>query len=271
MKEEKATAAMEDIFSHAVALTQANRLKNTVYCKGKEVLILNFDSTVLLKFELPSWETPFANPVSFNANDYDSNRFYEEDGKIIFVSEVGGVNRKKSVSAPGATPDEVEAMFDKYTKLDSCSITFHQNMLDALDEKLSHIEISVRDGAWKLIQRDIYSGSIIELTELKKGLQIGSAVSEDIGPIGIRTGDFIALFSFNERITFSFDPEYREYATVTGKKYNMTGRIAFCIYDEIGDITDTVPKPKDTKKKKAPSKKTDPEEKTPTKKRRGIR
>lgn len=233
---EKATAAVEDIFAHAVALTQANRLKNTVYCKDNWVFILNYDNTILLRFELPEWNSPFKNPVSFNANDYDSNTFYEEDGKIIFVSEVGGVERKKTISVPGASPDEIEQMFFSYASLETCSVNFHRKMLEALDEKLSHIELSVRDGTWKLIQRDIYSGSVIELTELKKGLKRGKSIDHDVGPIGIRTNDFIALFSFSDRVTFYLDPEHREYATVTGNKYGMTGTIAFCVYDEVGDI-----------------------------------
>lgn len=236
---EKATAAVEEIFAHAVALTQANRLKNTVYCKENHVFILNFDNTILLRFTLPEWHTPFSNPVAFNANDYDGNHFYEKDGKIIFVSEVGGVERKKTIAVPGAAPDEIERMFKNYETLNVCDISFHKNILEALDDKLSHIEISVRDGEWKLIQRDIYSGSTIEISELKKGLRAGGNIKQDIGPVGIRTNDFAALFTFNDRVKFHFDPDCREYASVTGQKYDMEGTVAFCIYDEIGDITPT--------------------------------
>lgn len=235
---EKVSGVVEDIFATAVALDSASRVKNTVYCLRRKIFIKNFDNTILLQFDIPKYEKPFRNPVSFNAVDYDSNQFREEKGCIIFTSEVGGVKRVKTVSAPGSSPADVKAMFEKYPNLDECEISFHAKILEAIEKRLSHIEISVKDKAWKLTQRDIYSGARIELSYIKTGFGRGAEkLNVDVGPVAMRTSDFIALFSFNDRLTFGFDTKCKEYMSVTGKKHSLKGRVAFCLFDELGDIT----------------------------------
>ena len=71
----KITDLVEQIFAHAVALDQSGGLRNTIYAIGSEIYILNYDHTVLLRFRLRRSEACFETPVSFRANDYDSNGF----------------------------------------------------------------------------------------------------------------------------------------------------------------------------------------------------
>ena len=71
---------LETIFAHAVALDQKGQLKNSIICKDSNVWIVNYDRTVILKFELPDLALPFKEEISFNANDYDSPNFKMVDG-----------------------------------------------------------------------------------------------------------------------------------------------------------------------------------------------
>ena len=75
----KITGQIEQIFAHAVALDQNGGLRNSIYAEGKEIFIMNYDHTVLLRFKLRESENPFSGPISFKANDYDSPEFYEEE------------------------------------------------------------------------------------------------------------------------------------------------------------------------------------------------
>lgn len=200
------------------------------------------DGTVLLKFRLRKSETTFQNPISFRANDYDSRNFYEEKGKIVFVTENGRFQRKKSCGTPDATPDEIETLFKQYSENGECVSKISNDILSLLDESLSHIELSGNKQGMILIQRNIYSGSYLEITRKeKKGLGISTDEDnfpEDIKPIGIRTNDFIALFSFCSLIEFRFgtDLSYVKFKSLD-PRIDMEGIIALCTYDELGTIS----------------------------------
>jgi len=136
----KITRAIENIFSHAVALEQKGGFRNTIYVYGKEIFILNYDHTVLLRFRLRESEVSFKNEISFHANDYDSDQFYEENGKIVFVNEKEGFQRKKSCGIPGITFKEVKNIFLRYNQKskdkENESINFPKELLELLDLKL---------------------------------------------------------------------------------------------------------------------------------------
>jgi len=241
---------VEAIFAHAVALDQSGRLKNTIYVKDNFVFVMNSTNTVLLRFVLPSSQAPFQSPISFRANDYDSPNFYEEDGRIVFVKKEGDLERKKKCETTDATPDDIQELFKKFPPIKSNRISLHAGILSLLDENLSHIEIQGADGAASLVQRDIYSGTILEIARTTEGFGMASPdeISSDFGPIGMKTNDFIALFSFNDMVDFFFDEDPEtSYCRVRGSKTKMDGIVAFCVYDELGTITEVktkdVPKP----------------------------
>lgn len=257
---QKVDTRIESIFSHAVAMDQSGRLRNTIYVKDKEVYILNSDRTVMLRFILPSSASPFKNPISFRASDYDSSTFYEKDGKITFVTKSGDMIREKTCSTPELNPDEVTELFSSFSPVKNNKFQIHKNIIPLLDENLSHIEFKGIDGNLSIIQRNIYDGTVIEIEKEKEsgfGVVSNDDVNSDFGPLGLRTPDFLALFAFNDTLTFSF-PEGSQFGfcRVMGRNFKMSGVIALCLYDEMGmietveEIQTEKPKPKPKPKKK---------------------
>lgn len=240
---------VEAIFSQAVALDQSGGLRNTIYVIGREIFILNYDHTVLLRFKLREGEKTFEQPLSFKANDYDSNIFEEKDGKIIFYSDKGEYIRKKTCGTSDLTPEEVQELFKKYTTdlPERSPILLNSDVLSLIDEDLSHIEFSgEKGGTITMIQRNIYSGGITEISKKEEGL-FREELEHSFGPVAIKTNDFRALFSIQQD-----DPTQSStvlkffFPTVRGKedfilvkegvkngKRIFTGIVACCLYDEI--------------------------------------
>ncbi len=143
----KANYRIENIFAHAAALQQSGRLRNTIYGLKKSVYILNQDFTVLLRFPLRQSENPFDSPVSFAANDYDSNIFAEKDGKICFTQEHGDFLREKSCRTPGQSPKEIRRLWKDLSKgVKENRVTLNNDFVKCLDDSLSHVEFSARKG-----------------------------------------------------------------------------------------------------------------------------
>lgn len=230
---------LEDVFAHAVALQQSGRLRSTVYCIGRNVYILNQDYTVLLRFQLRRVDKlEFESPVSFVANDYDSNNVAEREGGICFIQSGAGFDRVKSCKAPKLSPEDVEALFGKYALQEVNQVTLHKDMLGLLDPSLSHVEFSAADGKLSIIQRNIYSGSVLELKRSEAGgLGIQQADKlEDFAPIGLRTNDFMALFSFVDTFNFHFQPGGLVWAESKDPRMLLRALISKCKYDELGGI-----------------------------------
>jgi len=230
----------ESIFSHGVALYQSGRLKSTIYAKGRSIFIFNQDKTVLLNFEIPSRESPINGSISFVANDYDSKNFEEKEGKIVFHSSEGDYKRAKSCVTPGKTFSDIKDIYQKYEDEDSHKneIKFDKSIISLLDESLSHMEVFTEDKQPVVLQRDLYSGSILRIDKKeKKGFGLGERgdLKKDLSPIGIRTNDFIALFSFCNTIIFRFGE--KPFIFIKGDKWNMKGIVSGCVYDEMGNIS----------------------------------
>jgi hypothetical protein len=235
------TSLIEDIFAQAVALDQSGGLRNTIYAIEHEIFILNYDHTVLLRFRLrKSEEGTFETPISFKANDYDSNVFEEKNGKIIFYSEKGEYQRKKVCGTTDLTPEEVKGLFKKYATeaVARSEISLSREVLSLLDTDLSHVEFSGEKGRTiKMIQRNIYSGGIIEVEKVNEGM-FKEELENDFGPVAIKTDDFRALFTFQEVMKFAFPSRGKEdfilvKEGVPDGKRTFTGIIACCLYDEI--------------------------------------
>jgi len=232
----KLSNRIEEIFSHAVALQQSGRLRSSVYCIGRKVYILNQDHTALLRFRLRKTDKlEFDTPVSFNANDYDSQVVEQKGDKICFVQSAAGFKRVKSCRTPSLSPEEVEEMFKEYKVKLRNTVTLHSKMLGLLNEALSHIEFSCEDGEFKIVQRDIYSGSIIELKREKSGglMEVKDDL-EDFEPIGLRTNDFLALFTFIPTLQFSFLGDGFICVDSKDDKMPLRALISKCRYDELG-------------------------------------
>lgn len=232
----KVNQRLENIFSHAVALQQSGRLRNTVYCLKNRVYILNQDQTVLLRFLLRKGEVEFHSPVSFSANDYDSQEMEEKDGRITFIQKAAGFVRAKACRTPDFSPEEVEQMFREKETADKNRVQLHSKVLSLLDGDLSHIEFSSKKGKLSIIQRNVYSGSVTELRrEEAGGLGIGVKDElEDFGPVGIRTPDFLALFAFTDSLSLYFPESDWAWVQSDDPKMPMKGLLSRCAYDELG-------------------------------------
>jgi len=240
----KISQRIEEIFATAVAMDQSGRLRNTIYCLEDQIFIMNSDQTVILKFQLRKSENVFAHPISFRANDYDSREFYEKDGKIIFVTENEGFKREKSCKTPGDSPEDIAKLYADYPLIRTNSVKLGKGIGALLDEALSHIEISAPGKQLCIQQRNIYSGTVLTLsrTEQEGGLGLDSVVQDKIvdafEPIGMRTNDFLALFTFIDRLAFFFPSGEADYCCVRSDdpKMSLEGVIALCRYDLLGGI-----------------------------------
>jgi len=227
---------VEQVFAQAVALDQSGGLRNSVFAVGREIYILNYDHTVLLRFRITRGQ-PFEEPVSFRANDYDSNRFYVEDGKIVFVSKKDGYERKKRCSVPEQNPDEIRELFKRYMAdpEESITLTFSKSILAMLDRGLSHIEFSGKEGdRISLKQRNIYNGSVIDVQP--EAHILNEVLPFDLEPIGMRTNDFAALFAFRDTVVFDFIQTGGADSWIRVKSRDMLGCVACCVYDELIEI-----------------------------------
>lgn len=233
---------VENIFSHAVALDQNGRLKNVIYCMDTYIYIYNMDLTVLMGFKMDSEMAPFHEPISFEANDYDSKTFEERDERIVFIQKSGPYVREKLCKTPDRTPAQVHAMFGEHMDIwadcpKDMTVSLSKEIIPLLNEDLSHIEFSVIDGKFKIVQRNIFSGSRIEISKASVKKLLKEEYPETFQTIGMRTKDFLALFTFIENLEFCFS-EAPDFFVVKSLDPNIKMRavIGKCKFDELGTI-----------------------------------
>jgi len=230
---------IENIFAHAVSLEQSGKMKNTIYVYKDIVFILNFDRTVLIRFKIKMGQFP--SKICFNANDYDSFDFRLENDKIIFKQQgKGNYDREKICHSPDLNFDEVKKLFngfycEDYENLPK--IIFNVQDLELLEENLSHVEFLSHKLNPIILQRDIFSGTLIKLTKKsKQGFDLTDLkLKKDIfPPVGMRTNDLFSLMLFQNNIEIYFSNE--NYFYVTGRFGNMFAIISKCLYDNLGTI-----------------------------------
>src|SRR3990167_4798120 len=222
---------IENIFSYAVALDQAGKQKNTILCRNREIFMINFDKTILLHFDLPKSCFAFNEDIIFDANDYDSSNFYIEDHSIIFKTvQDGYIRKKKCGTNKTVNLNDISELYRSYTEKEITSnFVLRREINNLLQDDLSHIEIHYDKGL-KVIQRDIFSGTIIEITKDKSGLNLAANTDNlsPFNPIGLRTIDLEALFNYDREISFSF-VEDLNYFVIKGKTTGMQGILAWCL------------------------------------------
>jgi hypothetical protein len=238
------TNLIEDIFLHATALAQSGSLWNAIYALEREIYIFNYDHTVLLRFRLRDTESAFSHPISFRANDYDSNKILEEDGRIVFITHQGDFQKKKICGKAEFEPDEIRSLCSHFLSLKDHAVekvTLDKDLLSFLNPYLNHIEFSGKKGGYlKMVQRNIYDGGIVEIQEQSKSIFASDTLKNDFGPVGLKTNDFKALFTFLNTLEFQFPANNQEdfilVRSVDKNKRDMVGVLACCLYDEIIQI-----------------------------------
>jgi hypothetical protein len=230
----------ERLFSYAVALDQSGRQKNSIFAWGNVVYVVNSDKTILLRFE--SSQDISKEPIGFFANDYDSPNFVVEGKEIIFIQKDGVNVRNKRCKIPNQGFGEVEELFFKFYSPEKFPFhfSFHKSSLNLIDPDLSHIELTLQNKELSIVQRDIYSGTIISIQKKPKsdglGIQEEDSLPGSLVPLGMRTNDFLALFSFNDMMKIHFSDQLLGYFVVEGIHNNMLGVVAGCLYDDLGTI-----------------------------------
>jgi len=237
------TAELETIFAQAVSLSQSGRMVSTIYAGDREVFIFNGDKTMLFHFDLPPHSPVISPPIAFSANDYDSNSLRTEGDRVIFSRQTAEFVREKVVAKPEKTVQQIRELYTGFmTKPVPASLTFSfpASFLSLLEEGLSHVEFVIKDSVLTVLQRDIYSGALIKITKKEDGGLLFGGVGIDPGvnpvsipTIGIRTTDFISLFSFQKEIQLRF-PAEGHWVLGMGEMWGMRVLIGSCLYDSIG-------------------------------------
>lgn len=230
----------ESLFSVAVAMDQSGRQKNTIHIHKDTIFIANTDKTIILRFRVQFDMAP--NPVSFNASDYEGNTWEVEDDSISFLTKESGWKKKKRCPMPALRFDRVKEIWNSFNdKGEIPSIQFFTQSATLLNQELSHIEFMAKDKKIHIVQRDIYSGNIIELVRETTGLGLnvsGDKITRDFPPIGMRTNDFLTLLAFQDKIRLSFPG--MDYFYAEGEKFHMKAIVGSCLYDKIGTINEEV-------------------------------
>jgi len=243
---------VESIFSIGLALYQTGRLKSTIHCGENYVYILNMDNTVLIRYELNE-KFPFK--FSFFANDYESNRIKAmDDGseRVIFFTKSGNYKRKKVCPSTRNLFSDVNGFWkdleSEGLKKD-LSVSFNREIVDLLDMDLSHVEFRKdRDSGLEILQRDIYSGALITITEDDEEGLLFEEVKGYLDPKGMRTMDFVGVFTLEKKLRFYFDND-KDFLFVEGRRGKMKGYLSLCKYDELGKIEKIKKEKKDGRKK----------------------
>ena len=231
----------EYIFAHAVALHQTGRMRSTIHVKDRRVFIVNFDKTVFMSFYLPDREVAFKGEINFEADDYDSEKFREVDGRIVFTQTSGDYIRQKSCATPGLTFAQAEEGWNRLQAMADGAqfkpIFLEKSLLSLIEEGLSHVEIHSDEGRPVIAQRDIFSGTVyrIEKASATQGLMVGGETIPEGIRIGLRTNDFLSLFNFNSQLNFYVSAE-SPLVVIHGDRREMRVFMASCKYDELGNV-----------------------------------
>lgn len=232
----KISNLIETIFSHSASMYRCGRFRSTIYGVGNKIYIKGADNTVLMRFKGVSLK--FDKPFTFSAIDYDSKLFEMGDNCIKFFSENYGYLKEKINKISFESVDEIENLFERFfIEKPSSGYVFDldKNVLSLLDDSLSHVEFRDEGSGIEIIQRDIYSGSLIKITKSKGGFDISGDNNRRLSPVALRTCDFEAIFSFLNVVNFKF---LENYCIIRGNYSGivMDGILGFCMYDQLGEL-----------------------------------
>ena len=232
------SSQLEKIFAHAAALHSEGKMKNWIYGEGTKIYILNTDCSLLMKFKVP-WELGH---FCFSAHEYEGQEFHLSPTGMIFKSQDQDYERTKF--SPVNPPYSFEwikrtwGILDQKTK--ECKpigkIVLEDKVLRWLEKDLPHTEFVLKEKGWSLVQRNIYTGEIIQITKKPRPLTLLDK-DEVMGErnIGLRTNDFFALFTFVPKLSFYFyDLPFAQAMNLSF--FDMRVFLGGCFYDSLGDL-----------------------------------
>jgi hypothetical protein len=233
---------IEGIFAQAVAMDNRG-VKNMIHCIDDNIYVVNFDYSMILRFSLRQSEARFEVPISFNANEYDSPQFTFEitpDGsKIVFRTVEKEFTRRKicytkSVSPNAEDIDKLYRQLKKKAEQSQYLFYLSADCVPLLEEDLSHVEISVENSSLLLRQRNIYTGTIVEVESNEKGFFTVNRLPKEMPPIALKTKDFTSLFNIQKSLAFIPTEDFL--AVKDPQKDDFDGVLALCKYDMIIDL-----------------------------------
>jgi len=233
---------IEGIFAQAVAMDNRG-IKNMIHCIGDNIYVVNFDYSMILRFSLRQSEARFEVPISFNANEYDSPQFTFEitpDGsKIVFHTVEKEFTRRKICYTKSVSPnaEDIDKLYQELKKkAEQSQYLFYlsSDCVPLLEEDLSHVEISVENSSLILRQRNIYTGTIVEVESNEKGFFTVNRLPKEMPPIALKTKDFISLFNIQKSLAFIPTEDFL--AVKDPQKDDFDGVLALCKYDMIIDL-----------------------------------
>lgn len=233
---------IEGIFTQAVAMDNRG-VKNMIHCIGDNIYIVNFDYSMILRFSLRQSEARFEVPISFNANEYDSPQFTFEitpDGsKIVFRTVEKEFTRRKICYTKSVSPnaEDIDKLYQELKKkAEQSQYLFYlsADCVPLLEEDLSHVEISVENSSLILRQRNIYTGTIVEVESNEKGFFTVNRLPKEIPPIALKTKDFASLFNIQKSLAFIPTEDFL--LVKDPQKDDFDGVLALCKYDMIIDL-----------------------------------
>lgn len=231
------TKRTELMMAQAVALAQNGRMKSHIHGSGSELYVANMDNTIVLSF---TPDMVFQAALDFFANDYESPNIELEGGQVSFITTHGAYKQKKTCGCPKTTFNEVRDIYAKFKDFDqSAPIVLNKDILSLLSDDLSHVELHSKNGSLMVMQKNIYTGGRIEIIGAAEsnGLIKLNALPAGFKPMGLRTADLTALFSFTHTLTL-YPQQGKNWMAFKDSEGVMVGVIATCVYDELGYITD---------------------------------
>ena len=233
---------IEGIFAQAVAMDNRG-IKNMIHCIGDNIYIVNFDYSMILRFSLRQSEARFEVPISFNANEYDSPNFTfeitENGSKIVFHTVEREFTRRKICQTKSVSPnaEDIDKLYQELKKkAEQSEYLFYlsSDCVPLLEEDLSHVEISVENSSLILRQRNIYTGTMVEVESNEKGFFTVNRLPKEMPPIALKTKDFTSLFNIQKSLAFI--PAEDFLFVKDPQKDDFDGVLALCKYDMIIDL-----------------------------------
>jgi hypothetical protein len=190
--------------------------------KGDMVYCLSYDRTVCLQVRhvVPQRE----DEVSFRACDYEGPECGFKGKHVVFILENGARVR---VPRPPYTFNGLDALFTRLrpSELGGAALMIERDILPYLDDSLPHVEFRWDGSEARIIQRDIYSGKILDIE--RRPIEGAQA-----SPLAMRTGDFMALFGLHSSYRFQHCGDYFHVTNLHGVEAVVGG----CLYDDLGKL-----------------------------------
>lgn len=190
--------------------------------RGEDAYVLSYDRTICIhcwKMEEQTGE------VSFRVCDYECPKISTDGEWVTFHL----ADSKITVPAPVETFKGIAALFSRLKPAkdnEHPKLILDRKILRNLSDDLPHVEF-VWDGSdSKIIQRDIYTGKIVEIAVVPHPHKIEQK------PLAIRSADIFTMFSLGNSFMVTACEDYFHLTDLN----KIEAIIGGCLYDDIGKL-----------------------------------